>query len=132
MERGTTELQELLNRFEQRAVGVLALFISQMPECTLVRLLLSRPDLGREVLERAGLAILETQVLVPEVPDSSQSLSSVCRLLLQGGVRIIDVYPLLGGPTRRLAVVVMAEDVQAAAELLLARGYRLLQEKDLQ
>lgn len=131
MERGNFQLAELLHRFEQRGVSVLGLSLFESPECILVRLLLTQPDVGREVLERSGLAIVETHLLGVELVDSRQNLLTVCRALLQANVKIIHACPILLPTRSRQAVALMVEDLEAAASTLRSRGYRLLTEEDL-
>ncbi|MCS7239263.1 MAG: acetolactate synthase [Thermoguttaceae bacterium] len=131
MERGNFQLAELLNRFEQRGVSVLGLSIFESPECVLVRLLLTQPDVGRDVLERAGLAIIETNLLAVELAESRQSLLGLCRTLLQANVKIVHVCPLPIASRNRLIVAVMVEDLEAAASALRARGYRIVSEEEL-
>lgn len=131
MERGNFQLAELLNRFEQRGVAVLGLSIFESPECILVRMVVTQPDVGRDVLERAGLAIIETQLLVVELSDMRQSLLGLCRTLLQANVKIVHICPLPLAPRNRLVVAVMVDDVQGAATAVRARGYRLVPEEEL-
>ena len=56
---------------------IVALSISDMAECALVRFLLSHPEQGREILERAGLAIVESDLLGVELPDGSQPMRRI-------------------------------------------------------
>ncbi len=52
----------------------MALSINDSAECAFVRFLLSRPEQGREILERAGLAMIESDLIGVELPDDSQPL----------------------------------------------------------
>ncbi len=131
MERGDFQLAELLHRFEQRGVSVLGLSVFESPECILVRLLLTQPDVGREVLERAGLAIIESHLLGVELIDSRQNLLTLCRALLQANIKVIHACPIFWPTASRQAVALMVDDLVAAASTLRARGFRLLTEEDL-
>ena len=60
LENQVGKLLEVIRRFEGSRVRIVALSISDMAECALVRFLLSHPEQGREILEGAGLAIVES------------------------------------------------------------------------
>jgi hypothetical protein len=96
-----------------------------------VRFLLSDPEQGREVLERAGLAIVESDLIGVELPDSPQPLLQVCTALLQAEINISQVYPLLARPNDRPAVALMVDNNEFALETLAAKGFKTVNEDDL-
>ncbi len=52
---GWGKLLEVVRRFEGTGIRIVALSISDAAECAFVRFLVSHPERGREILERAGL-----------------------------------------------------------------------------
>ncbi len=68
LENQVGKLLEVIRRFEGSRVRIVALSISDTAECALVRLLVSHPEQGREILERAGLAIIESDLIGVEIP----------------------------------------------------------------
>ena len=62
LENRVGQLLEVMRRFEGSHVRIVALSIVDSTECAFVRFLLSHPEHGREILERAGLAIIESDV----------------------------------------------------------------------
>ena len=58
-----------IRRFEGSKVRIVALSIADSSECAFVRFLLSHPEQGREILERAGLALIESDLIGVELPD---------------------------------------------------------------
>ena len=60
LENRVGQLAELVRRFAGTRIRIVALSISDAGECAFVRFLLSHPEQGREILERAGLAIIES------------------------------------------------------------------------
>ena len=68
---------ELVRRFEGSNVRIVALTIaSDSSDCALIRFLLSDPEAGREILERAGLAIVETDLIAVELPRLASAVAS--------------------------------------------------------
>src|ERR1051326_1387867 len=104
LENRVGQLLEVIRRFEGSRVRIVALSIADAAECAFVRFLLSHPEQGREVLERAGLAMIESDLIGVELPQESQPLLRVCTALLQAEVNIVQTYPLLVRPHGRPVV----------------------------
>jgi len=90
LENRVGQLLEVVRRFETSKVRIVALSITNSSECAFVRFLLSPPEEGREILERAGLAIIESDLIGVELPETPQPLLDICTALLQAEVNIIQ------------------------------------------
>lgn len=132
LENRVGQLMEVIRRFEGSRVRIVALSISEATECAFVRFLLSHPEQGREILERAGLALIETDLIGIELPASPQPLLEICTALLQAEVNIIQAYPLIVRPHGRPAVAIMVDNLEMALETLGAKGFTMISEGDLQ
>ena len=132
LENRVGKLLEVIRRFEGSRVRIVALSISDMAECALVRLLVSHPEQGREILERAGLAIIESDLIGVEMPRGHQALLEICTALLQAEVNIIQAYPLLVRPRNHAAVALMVDNIEIAQETLASKGVAMITEADLE
>lgn len=132
LENRVGQLLEVIRRFEGGKVRIVSLSIQSAPECAFVRFLLSHPEEGREVLERAGLAIIESDLIGVELPEGPHALLQICTALLQAEVNIIQAYPLLVRPRGRPAVALMVDNIEMGQETLAAKGFRMITEGDLQ
>ena len=131
LENRVGQLLDVIRRFEGSTVKIVALSITDAAECAFVRFLLSHPEEGREVLERAGLAIIESDLIGVELPEGSQALVRICTALLQAEVNIVQAYPLLARPRGRAAVALMVNNIDAGLETLAAKGFTMITEGDL-
>lgn len=131
LENRPGQLLEVVRRFEGSKVRIVALSIVDAAECAFVRFVLSHPEQGREILERAGLALIESDLIGVELPPEPQPLVKVCMALLQGEVNIIQTYALLVRPNDRPAVALMVDNTEMGMEILVNRGFTLLSEGDL-
>jgi hypothetical protein len=131
LENRVGKLLEVIRRFEGSRVKIVALSISDTCECAFARFLLSHPEQGREILERAGLAIVESDLIGIELPDGPQALLDICTALLQAEVNIIQAYPLLVRPRGRPAVALMVDNIEMGQETLAAKGFAMITENDL-
>lgn len=128
LENRVGQLLEVVRRFEGSRVRIVALSIADSTECAVVRFLLSHPEQGREILERAGLAIIESDLLGVELPAGAQPLLQVCTALLQAEVNITQVYPLLIRPDGCPAVALMTDNLEIAQETLASKGFTMISE----
>src|SRR5437870_12476952 len=103
LENRVGQLLEVVRRFEGSKVRICALSINDSAECAFARFLLSHPEQGREILERAGLALIESDLIGVELPAEPQPLLRVCTALLQAEINIIQAYPLLDRPNDKPA-----------------------------
>ena len=131
MENRVGELMMVVRRFEGTDVRIVSININDAAECCVVRLLLSRPEQGREILERAGLAMVESDLIGLELPDDPQPLLRVCKALLRAEVNIIQAYPLMLQPHNRSAVALMVDNIDMGMETLANQGFTMISEQDL-
>ncbi len=132
LENRVGQLLEVVRRFESSKVRIVALSIADSAECAFVRFLLSHPEEGREILERAGLAIIESDLIGVELPDGPQPLLEICTALLQAEVNIVQAYPLLVRPRGHAAVALMVDNIDMGQETLARKGVAMITEGDLQ
>jgi len=131
MENRVGQLMEVIRRFEGSRVRIVALSITDSAECSFVRFLLSHPEQGREILERAGLALIESDLIGVELPEGHQPLLQVCTALLQAEVNIIQAYPLILRPRGHAAVALMVDNIEMGLETLDCKGFTMITEADL-
>ena len=131
LENRVGQLLEVVRRFEGSRVQIVALSINASTECAFARFLLSDPEQGREILERAGLAMIESDLIGVELPATPQPLLQVCTALLQAEINIVQAYPLIFRPHGRPAVALMVDNIEMAMETLKSRGFTMITEADL-
>lgn len=131
LENRVGNLLGLLRRFRGSRVKVMAINILDSTECSLVRFVLSHPEQGREILESAGLAMIESDLIGLELPPSDQPLLEICTALLPGEVNLLQAFPLMVQNSDRLYVAIMVDNVDTAQITLADHGFNLVSEDDL-
>lgn len=132
LENRVGQLLEVIKRFEGTGIRIVALSINDAAECAFVRFLVNDAERGREILERSGLAIIESDLVGVELPEGPQPLLRVCTALLQAELNIIQAYPLLARPHGKPAVAIMVDNIELAMETLNEKGFRIITEGDLE
>jgi len=131
LENRVGQLLDVVRRFEGSRVRIVAISIHDSTECAFVRFLLSHPEQGREILERAGLPMIESDLIGIELPNTNQPLLSVCTALLQAELNIVQAYPLLVRPHGKAAVALMVDNTDLALDTLNDKGFTMISEHDL-
>jgi hypothetical protein len=131
LENRVGQLLEVVRRFEGTGIRICALSINDAAECAFVRFLVNDADRGREILERSGLAMIETDLIGVQLPEGPQPLLRVCTALLQAELNIIQTYPLIVRPRGKPAVAIMVENIEMAMETLNEKGFVIITEGDL-
>lgn len=131
LENRVGQLLEVVRAFQGSKVKIVGLSISDSADCCIVRLVLSHPEQGREILERADLTFAENELVVTELPSGPQSLADLCMALLQAEINIHYAYPLIVHPHGRAAVAMHVDNIEQASMTLHSKGFEILCEADL-
>ena len=131
LENRVGQLLEVVRSFAGSKVKIVGLSIADSADCCIVRLILSHPEQGREILELGKLAYAENQLLCAELPAGPQSLTDLCVGLLQAEINIHYAYPLIIHPHGRSAVAMHVDNNEQAGSTLRDKGFEILCEADL-
>ncbi len=131
LENRVGQLLQVIRRFENSRARIVAVNIHDSTECSIVRFVLSHPELGREILERAGLAMIESDLIGIRLPDSQQPLLQICKALLQAEINLVQAYPLFVRPEGHSAVALMVDNIDFAQQTLANKGFHMITEDEL-
>lgn len=124
-------LMDLLETFDNASAITLAgLSVIDSADHAVVRLLTSKSDLARRLLNRNEHCFSEIEVIAVELPYEN-SLVSVCQVLMAVELNIHYAYPLLVRPRGLPVVALHTDDVVFAGQQLLKRHFTVLAENDL-
>ena len=124
-------LRDVMRFLTAEDVLVHALSVIDGADHAIVRLIVDRPNTAHKALSDAQFPVVETEVLVLEVPNERTALRMICRSLIQGEINIHYAYPMLTRPHGFGAMVIHVDDLQTASDLLSADGFKLLDSSDL-
>lgn len=131
LENRVGQLLEVLRAFHGTKVKIVGLTISDAADCSILRLMLSHPEQGREILSLHKLPFAENELLVSELPSGPASLCDLCTSLLRAEINIFYAYPLLVHPHGRPALAIHVDNNEQASVTLHAMGFEILCEADL-
>jgi hypothetical protein len=124
-------LLEVLRQFESTDIRIVSLNIVDSADCAIIRLVLTEPERSLEILQRAGFAVAESDLLVVQLPEGRQGLVQICKALLSAEINIHYAYPLLVGAAGGAALALHVENHETATQILVNNGFTVLTENDL-
>ena len=131
LENRVGRLQSLVRALEHGEGKIVAMSVEESADAALVRIICSSPNESRDILQLAGFAFSENELLVVELPKKSrQPLIDICSALLSAEINIHYAYPLLVRP-RGPSLALNVDDPTLAARLLIKKGFTLIGESDL-
>jgi hypothetical protein len=124
-------LLNVVRRFEQTDVRIISLIVNDLTDCAIIRLVLSDPERGLEILKLANLPVTESDLLVVELPENPQPLAVICKCLLAAEINIDYAYHLVFGMPIRTALALHVDDHEMAVNTLTQQGFMVFTENDL-
>jgi len=124
------KMLELLEVFEQQSITLAGVSVIDSTDHAVVRLITSRAELARRLLQRHDLPYSEVDVLVVEVTQR-RTLDDLCVTLLNPELNIHYIYPLMVRPRGNCSMVIHTDDNVMAGQILRRKHFTLLGENDL-
>jgi hypothetical protein len=126
------QLLNLSRLLESASLRICGLSINDTSDSAIIRLVVSEPERGYEVLQRGGYAFCEVDLLVVGLPDRDRPIHALCAALVSAEIDIHYSYPLLSHPFDGAAMAFHVSDLDMAAAVMKRCGYRLFNEADLE
>jgi hypothetical protein len=131
LENKVGALLEIVKLLNSRDVQVVGLTVQDAADSSILRIIVSDPDLVEHLFEEHGVAYAVIGMLVVELPESAEELGRLLSVLLMAEVNIHFSYPLLTRPRGKAALVLHVEDDDCASSVLLSSGFHLLRQSDI-
>ena len=123
-------LLHLLKIFEDQALTLAGFSILESTGHAVVRVVTSRSELARRLLQRHEYPFSEQSILCVEAGDG-RGIADICQHLVTCEVSISHAYPLLVRPRGRAVVAMHCDDIEFAAMVLRNKLFTVLGENDL-
>src|SRR6266700_5170938 len=81
-------LLDVVKRFETTDIHIVSLTVVDSADCAIIRIVLSDPERALEIFRQAKLPVTESDLLVVQLPESTQPLLAICKTLLAAELNI--------------------------------------------
>jgi hypothetical protein len=109
-------LARLCETFADHKINIQGLCVSDTVDHAVVRMITNNPDKARTVLEDAAVLVVETEVLVLNLPDRPGQMAAMAEKLSKAKVNIEYAYGTTG--TAGAKLVVRVSDTKKAMKVL--------------
>jgi len=130
LENRCGKLLELVEILDGHALRLVALSVVDSADYAVVRLVTSRGELARRLLQRHDMRFSEAEILVVEL-GPHHTLSKLCISLLSAELNIHYAYPLMVRPHGMPTIALHTDDQILAGQILRRKMFTLLGENDL-
>ena len=110
-------LTEVLEVLKRNDVNILSISLADTTEYGLLRLIVNKPELARDILLEAGFSSLLTEVLIIKVPHTTGALQSILSLIAKENISIEYMYGL-SVETTDASIVMKTNELEKACQVL--------------
>lgn len=121
LENREGRLDEVLQTLGANDVNIVALSLADTSDYGMLRMVVSDPQKGKEVLKNAGITSMLTEVIALRVPHATGSLSKAMHALVDGGINIEYMYAFANGADA--SAVMKSDDPKKAVAILKENGF---------
>lgn len=121
LENREGRLDDVLKTLGENEVNIVALSLADTADYGMLRLIVSDPERGKQVLKEAGITSMLTDVVALRVPHATGSLSRAMHELVQGGINVEYMYAFANGADA--SAILKSDAPERAAEILRATGF---------
>ncbi len=128
LENREGRLDEVLDVLGRNDINIVALSLADTSDYGMLRLVVSDPVKGKDVLKEAGIVAMTTKVIALRVPHATGSLSKAMHLLVENGVNVEYMYAFANGADA--SAVLKTEIPEKAVRILKEGGFDVWEEEE--
>jgi hypothetical protein len=129
LEDRSGRLTELTRILAVNDINITALSVAETADYGIVRMVVGRPELAKDVLEKAGFSIGLTDVVCINMPDQPGSLYNILEILTNNSINVDYMYAFSNNDVA--LAVIRSADIQRVTEVLDRNRLKLLSQSDI-
>lgn len=129
LEDRSGRLTELTRILAVNDINITALSVAETADYGIVRMVVGRPELAKDVLEKAGFSIGLTDVVCINMPDQPGSLYNILEILTNNSINVDYMYAFSNNDVA--LAVIRAADIHRVTEVLDRNRLKLLSQSDI-
>lgn len=123
-------MEEVLEVLKDNGVNIVSLSLADTSEYGLLRLLVSKPEIGRDALKEKGFSAMLTEVLAIKISHKVGELQELLGAICEAHINIEYMYALSTGQDDA-SIVLKTSDLEKAAKTLTAAGVEIVEPGDI-
>lgn len=115
---------------KENGINLRAIASFDSPEFGILRLIVDKPDLTKDILTQKGFVVKVTEVLAVELQDKPGNLDKVLHIISEAGICINYIYSFVIRTEKVPLMVMHADDMGKAEAILKQHDIRVADEED--
>ena len=126
LENKSGRLAEITRILAEHDVNIRALSVADTADFGILRLIVDKVDVAKEVLRAGGFTVGKTNVIAVEVPDRAGGLASVLKTVHEAGLNVEYMYAFVNKSGANAVLIFRFDDMDRAIAVLQEKGFILL------
>lgn len=126
LENKSGRLAEITRILADNAINIRALSVADTADFGILRLIVDKVDLAKEVLRAGGFTVGKTNVVAVEVPDRSGGLAGVLKAVNGAGLNVEYMYAFVNKSGANAVLIFRFDEMDKAIEVLQQNSFTLL------
>ena len=123
-------LGEVLHVLKENDVNIVSMSLADTTEYGLLRLIVNKPEHGRDVLLKSGFSSMLTDILIVKVPHVAGSLQEILSIISENDIDIEYMYGLSVENTDA-SIVVKTNALERACDVLKANNISTMTREEI-
>ena len=115
-------LRKVTETLHQSGISIYALSTIDSPEFGILRMIVDRPDQGRDALDQAGFVAKTCEVIAVEMQEQSV-MDQLLKVIHEGNVNINYIYSSYGSKDGKPVLILHAADMDETEAMLQGHGF---------
>lgn len=111
-------MAKLASDLADHNIDILGMTVSDTVDHAVVRLMLSDPEKAMDILESAGMLVVESEVLVLELTNRRGALEDLSKKLAKAKINIEYAYGTVGSREKKGVLIMRVSDTTRALKVL--------------
>ncbi len=125
LENKAGRLAEVTRVLGEAGVNIRALSLADTTDFGILRLIVDKYEVAREVLKGKGFTVGKTEVVAIEVPDRPGGLASVLQTLAKAGINVEYMYAFVQHSGKNAVIIFRFDNLEDAISLLQKEGIHI-------
>jgi len=126
LENKSGRLAEITRILADNEINIRALSVADTADFGILRLIVDKVDLAKEVLRAGGFTVGKTNVVAVEVPDRSGGLAGVLKVVNGAGLNVEYMYAFVNKSGANAVLIFRFDEMDKAIEVLQQNSFTLL------
>jgi hypothetical protein len=126
LENKSGRLAEITRLLADNNINIRALSVADTADFGILRLIVDKSDLAKQVLRDGRFTVGKTNVIAVEVPDKTGGLASVLETANEADLNVEYMYAFVNKSAENAVLIFRFNDMDKAIDILQQKGFALL------